>query len=104
MGYDILINAPKQVPLTRKEFKDLSVYEFASVFINYPVVFHYTDKKDLKLYTSKEYFCNCCSKNWRFKKIQWYNIGSLETYTCVISKRNKMFAFITDKLDHLIMK
>lgn len=104
MGYNILINAPKSIPLTRKEFKELSILEYTSVFINYPVVFHYTDEDDLKLYTNNWNIAMLGTKNWRFKNIDWYENSSLETYTCIIPKSNELYGYIQRKLNHLIMK
>lgn len=48
--YNILINPPREVPVTHAEFCQFSYYGVASFWCNYRIAIHVEENGDLKLY------------------------------------------------------
>lgn len=103
-SYDILINPPKEVPLTVEQFKHLSYFGIASLWCNYRVIFYYNEDRDLEMYFHDYIIFKLCEKNYRFKNIEWYEIPSAEMYTCTIPKDHEVVKTIEKYFTHLILK
>lgn len=102
--YDILINPPKEVNLTVDQFNHLSYYGIASLWCNYKVIFYYDEDNNLKMYFHDYGIFILCEKSHRFKDIEWYEIPSVEMYTCTIPKEHEVIKTITKYFSHLILK
>jgi len=102
--YDILVNPPKEVPLTVEEFHNLSYFGLASFWCNYKVIFYYNEDKNLKMYFHNERIIELFQKNYRFKDIEWYEISNAGMYTCIIPKECEVFKTIEKHFNHLILK
>lgn len=101
---EILINPPKEIPITKEEFMHFTYYDLACFWCNWRLAFCFDDDNNIEVYTHREEFVDCCCRNYRFKDITWYDIESAEMFTCTIPKENKLYDIITKKLQHLIMK
>jgi len=103
-GVGIILNPPKEIPVTKEVFKDFTYYEMACFWCNWKVAFYYDDNDDLKMYTGKEDICYRCMKSHRFAGITWYENSSAEMYCCTIPKGTALNEFVVNKLNHLIMR
>lgn len=101
---EILINPPKEIPVTKEEFMNFTYYDLSCFWCNWKAAFCIDDNNNIEVYTHREEFVNRCCRNYRFKDIIWYDIESAEMFTCTIPKGDKLYDFIINNLQHLIMK
>lgn len=102
--FPLYIEAPKQIPLTKKEFNHLSYFGMANLFINYRLVILDEDTFYKCYLTQSGDFEYLVRTNYRFKDLKWFENSSVELSIVNIDKNSKYGSFIENKFQHLILK
>jgi len=103
MGYNLLLNAPKEVNLTVEEYRNLTIFGLGSFMINYPIVIE-NRENDVILYCSEgqaqEYH-----DDPKFKEVSPGRIEpSIERGYYTIPKTTELFKEIEKDYKHLYLK
>jgi hypothetical protein len=102
--FPLYIEAPKQIPLTKEEFNHLSYFGVASLFVSYRLVIIDVNTSYKCYLTQSGDFEHLIRTNHRFKDLEWFEDTSVELSFVNIDKDSKYGSFITNKLQHLILK
>lgn len=101
---NILVEPPKEIFITKKEFDNFTYMDLACFWCNWKVAFCYNEDGSIEMYTGDEDICDRCMRNWRFREIAWYEMERAAMFVCTIPQDTELYWFIKNKLDHLIMK
>ena len=101
--FSILLNAPKEIPITVEQHENLSVIGLASFMINYPICI--ADKGDHVILYCQDYKGNYFHVMPRFSEVIPGRINeSAELAYFTIPKTTKLFKTIEKKFKHLYLK
>lgn len=100
---DILLNSPRDIPVTLKEFYHFSYMDLSCFFINWPVCISKGDNGELTLWTISYDSMYICMDNHRFKGITWYVNESTGVYSCAIPE-GPLNTLLRTKFNHLFLK
>lgn len=103
MSYNLLINPPKNPPITAKEFHALTYFGLGSFMVNYPIFIE--EKKDEIVLYCKDYKANYFHGMPRFAEVIPGKINqSAELGYFNIPKGTKLHATISKYFSHLYLK
>jgi hypothetical protein len=103
LDFPILLNAPKQIPVSVEQHEKFSIIGLASFMVNYPICI--ADKNDHIILYCPEYKGNYYHTMPRFKEVIPGRINqSVELAYFTISKNTKLFKTIDKYFKHLYLK
>lgn len=103
LHFPLLISGPKEVPISAKQFNNLSYIGLASFMITYPICFE--DKGDHILMYCHDWRGNYFHDKPRFAEVipgRIYSSAELAEFT--IPKTTKLYASIEKYFKHLFLK
>jgi hypothetical protein len=100
---DVLINPPKEIPITAEQFKKFTYYEIAAFFCNWKACILRTEE-GFQIFT-KAGLAYRCLENHRFVKGEekWFVNESAEVYHCTV-KSLRLIAILEKHFKHLFLK
>lgn len=102
--YPILLNAPKKVEITAKQFDKLSYIGLASFFCSYKAVIEKDEEKKQYLLYMLEGECDRFFQKGRFTGLKWRIWREAEMVACEIPFDHQIAKTIENYFSHLIME
>lgn len=100
--FPILLNAPKNIPYTVKDFDNISIMGLSSLFCNYKIFF--CERTDNITMYMQHHLGDIFFKTRRFEGIDFFQDLSVEMAYCIIPKDNALVKTIEKYYNHLIMR